>query len=630
MMMLPQGFTPSVPQSSNSQGSSVSLNPSQQQQSSGGGKNKKKSQEAHTSEGVKSGGDKSGGNTQLVVASGPGPILDPKFKNVICYNCGEPGHYVGLCTRIKRCFICSRTGHHMDSCHMWYTPLPTAKYWGSANPGLGFFHVEVEGPEAVQWLNMDNVGVVVIKEGEISANELEQNFNEMWKVNWFWQIRQIDSKKFLVSFPPSKRIKELVEYPSINLKKKGVVVYFINWEGEAEPFEEFQEVWVKIVGIPAKWLTWKTICQVSTALGVLVNIDWHGIFRSFYEEVRVKVSVRDKSKIPANKLFEKEQCFFLIDFSVESKGDAIDVDDDEDDPDQINNEDKVDEEDDLGEDFQALDKSKNAGGSNRMETDPSIPDAQGGKSVSRSVAPQDLETSVKGKVLGFDEPNSSGNALVLRSAEDNIEKSLLQIFDAESDEETGDVNDNLVVALVDQPDLPMPSLAWKEKKKWGPVQATRMSSRIQRDGKSAIEKAQELKKSKYLEIPKGNKIHGLSNSFAALENQNLFEKAKNAGISLGPKTKNADSIINKVKEIDINRLKDFHASNPDMFLPVDISLNVDEMRKGVEDEGFRSLDQEDYSSDVPDDDEPWTLVSSRKRGRRKLIFKNGSSSNLEP
>jgi hypothetical protein len=43
-----------------------------------------------------------------------GPTLDPKFKNVICFNCGEPGHYVGLCTRLKRCFMCGRSGHHMD------------------------------------------------------------------------------------------------------------------------------------------------------------------------------------------------------------------------------------------------------------------------------------------------------------------------------------------------------------------------------------------------------------------------------------------------------------------------------------------------------------------------------------
>jgi hypothetical protein len=188
MMMLPQGVAPSLPQT-NSQGSSASLNPSQQQQTSGGNKNKKKSQKGSASDGSKNSGDRAGNNLQLTVASGPGPVLDPKFKNVTCYNCGELGHYVGLCTRIKRCFICSKTGHHMDTCLMWYSLLPTAQYLGSANPGLGFFHVEVEGPEVVQWLNMDNVGVVVVKEGEISAEELEKCFNEMWKVNWFWQIR---------------------------------------------------------------------------------------------------------------------------------------------------------------------------------------------------------------------------------------------------------------------------------------------------------------------------------------------------------------------------------------------------------------------------------------------------------
>jgi hypothetical protein len=53
----------------------------------------------------------------------------------------------------------------------------------------------VEGPAAVQWLNMDNMGIVVINEGEISEEELEQNFNEMWKVKWFWHIRTLSEKK---------------------------------------------------------------------------------------------------------------------------------------------------------------------------------------------------------------------------------------------------------------------------------------------------------------------------------------------------------------------------------------------------------------------------------------------------
>ncbi|KAK1613344.1 hypothetical protein QYE76_037017 [Lolium multiflorum] len=193
---------------------------------------------------------------------------------------------------------------------MWYSLLPTAQYWGSANPGLDVFHVEVEGPEALQ---------------------------------------QLGPKRFLVRFPPSKRIKELVEYPSINLKKEGVVIYFVNWEGKSEPFEEFQEIWIKIFGIPAK---------------------------CFYKEVRVKVAVRDKSKIPTNKLFEMEQCFFLIDFIVEAEGDAIDVDEDDDeDPGESNDEDKIDDDADHGDDFKALDKSKTGGNNSRMETDTSIPDS---------------------------------------------------------------------------------------------------------------------------------------------------------------------------------------------------------------------------------------------------------------
>jgi hypothetical protein len=77
------------------------------------------------------------------------PPLDPKYKDVICFNCGEPGHYVGLCSRFKRCFMCGKTGHHMDNCSMWYGPMPTAQFWGSAKR-LGFFHIEVEGPSAVQ------------------------------------------------------------------------------------------------------------------------------------------------------------------------------------------------------------------------------------------------------------------------------------------------------------------------------------------------------------------------------------------------------------------------------------------------------------------------------------------------
>jgi hypothetical protein len=164
---------------------------------------------------------------------------------------------------------------------------------------------------------MDNVGIVVVNEGSITESELEQNFCEMWKVNWFWQIRQIATGRFLVRFPPRKKIKELVDYPSINLKKKGVNISFLNWEGEAEPYEPFHEVWVNVEGIPFQWLTWTVIAQVACTLGVLTNVDWPVVFKTFYKRIRILVAVRDISKIPTSKLYEMEQNFFCMTFAVE-------------------------------------------------------------------------------------------------------------------------------------------------------------------------------------------------------------------------------------------------------------------------------------------------------------------------
>lgn len=215
----------------------------------------------------------------------------------------------------------------MDACLEWYKPLPTAKYLGSANAGLGFFHVDVEGAEATKWLNFGNVAVVQVVEGEANEKELEQNFTEMWKTNWYWQIRQLGVKKFLIRLPPNKNIDELVEYPLINLKKKGVYVSFSKWNGELDPFGELKEIWVKIEGIPSKWCSWKVISQVASSIGILVNVDWHTIFRSFFRIVSVKVSVRDVDKIPKDRIFEMEQNLFLIFFDAEEEDGQDDPED---------------------------------------------------------------------------------------------------------------------------------------------------------------------------------------------------------------------------------------------------------------------------------------------------------------
>lgn len=264
---------------------------------------------------------------------------DMKLKDVICYNCGEPAHYVGKCGVAKLCFICHKAGHHMDACPDWLKPLPAATYLGSANAGLGFFHIECSGADDNKWLNLSNVGIAVIEEGMVTIQELKQNFSEIWKTNWPWQIRKLSEIKFLVRFPPHKKVKDLIELPSINLKKKGVSVSFMKWEGEIDCYAETHDVRINVVGLPPKWITWRIISQVASMFGVLTNVDWHEIFRSFFKNVTIQVSVRDHSKIPKDRLVEIEKDLYLLQFSLVT--DHVDAGDGPSDPPSDNGDDDL-------------------------------------------------------------------------------------------------------------------------------------------------------------------------------------------------------------------------------------------------------------------------------------------------
>jgi hypothetical protein len=161
-----------------------------------------------------------------------------------------------------------------------------------------------------------------------------------------------------------------------------------------------------------------------------------------------------------------------------------------------------------------------------------------------------------------------------------------------------------------------------------------MSSRIQRDGKSAIEKAQELKKTKNLEAQKGKKTHGFNNSFAALNNSSLVEKVVDASISLGDTDDTVEMHVDKTRNIELERLSKFHTNNPDMFLPNDISLTIEDIvgsnapnygeyecgsdtHISVEGE----YDHDSHISDEYDGAEPWVEVSRRRSSKKKLKFK---------
>jgi hypothetical protein len=179
--------------------------------------------------------------------------IDPRYRSLTCYNCGEPNHFVGIYDKPKVCFICAISGHYMTDCPQWKKSQPVPSYLGSAGSELGFYHIDLPEFETTRWLNISNCGIVMIRKGLITMIELERELSEIFCKDWSWQIRELTPSRFLIRFPPHKRVVDIKSLPSFNLRKEGVQVEMTGWIGELEHFSELAEVWVQLEGIPPKW-----------------------------------------------------------------------------------------------------------------------------------------------------------------------------------------------------------------------------------------------------------------------------------------------------------------------------------------------------------------------------------------
>jgi hypothetical protein len=181
-----------------------------------------------------------------------GGEIDPRYRALSCYNYGEPHQFVGICTRPKICFMCVVPGHYMIECPKWSQLQHVASYLGSAGRGLGFSHIDLPELDTTRWLNISNCGIV-IKRGQISMVELEKELSDIFCKEWPWQVRELTPDKFLVRFPPHRRVVDIKNLPSFNMRKEGVQVKVMEWIGDLNHFGSLTEVWVQLEGIPPKW-----------------------------------------------------------------------------------------------------------------------------------------------------------------------------------------------------------------------------------------------------------------------------------------------------------------------------------------------------------------------------------------
>lgn len=194
--------------------------------------------------------------------------------------------------------------HKVEECPIRKKPKNNAKYVGSAASGLGFFMIDVPDVNEQHVGNRKNVGIMYIEAGQVTKEELAHNFSAIYKTNWPWHIRMLDSWTFLVKFPPHIPVAIVAGYPNFGLPEiEGVSVNVEEWNGEMEHHAELQTVWLQLRGVAPNWAEWSVLEQFASVLGTLVDVDWQVNFKSSFEVVRIKIRCKDFTKIPAERIF---------------------------------------------------------------------------------------------------------------------------------------------------------------------------------------------------------------------------------------------------------------------------------------------------------------------------------------
>lgn len=354
------------------------------------------------------------------------------------------------------------------------------------------------------------------------------------------------------------------------LNKDGVMASLKTWDGEIKPIGSLIEVWVQVRGIPPKWSVWSVFQQVASSLGKLCDVDWYSLFSSHFGMVRLKIKCKDPTKIPKQRVLELDDKLFLMNYKVEDYEQAQDGKSKKDDGDNGGDDEGGEEDNDLDED-DLLDEDPPTNQDRHIH--PSSGAREDGKNLNPGSQPsgsadQRKNASQSSKRNSYQDnisvrkawqslSNEELTGSLLKHQDSKCCVNLLRAMELEDKEEEGDTENPTLMEedgeLINLPEewvyalsetLAVESNFEPEKesrqeseenqiinedkveniqeednkgkkvnKKWGPIQAEKRSARLKDDGRTALEKAQNLKRKVNLEDSQGKKKLCLCCSF---------------------------------------------------------------------------------------------------------------------
>uniref|UniRef100_K3Z0A5 CCHC-type domain-containing protein n=1 Tax=Setaria italica TaxID=4555 RepID=K3Z0A5_SETIT len=160
----------------------------------------------------------------------------------ICKKCGKIGHRTKDCYKPLLCPRCKKEGHDMANC-----------------------------------------ALITIKEGEVTARQVEGEFKVGPTSTWRWYAKKVVENKFQIKFPTARKVEELSFFTGMQMRMVLDVSFKVEqWNPHAGAKAEISLAWA---------------CYVGSLVGIPLEVDKINLKRLDY--VRVRIGCKDVTKVPA-------------------------------------------------------------------------------------------------------------------------------------------------------------------------------------------------------------------------------------------------------------------------------------------------------------------------------------------
>ncbi|KAK1686188.1 hypothetical protein QYE76_047036 [Lolium multiflorum] len=215
---------------------------------------------------------------------------------IICYKCGQPGHFQADCTWNPFCVNCNKEGHLSTMCAI-FAKLQDPFWAGFVGDGRGFFCLEVPAEELQQ--SACNAVLVCLNSGILSAEQVEAEFTDFVEDDWEWQVSKLTDTDFALVFPSKESLRMAIRGGGLTLPSSGCRALVVLNSGDPAAVEQLVPVRIKLHDIPPPYLFSDRLLVGARDLGRPLEVDEESLAIPS-DPVRIRVGCRTPIQLPSH------------------------------------------------------------------------------------------------------------------------------------------------------------------------------------------------------------------------------------------------------------------------------------------------------------------------------------------